>query len=235
MSSAPISIHFHIGDYLRDTEGLTGSQHGFYLLLMCWYYSTGRPLPNDLQRIYRRVHAESLDEKQAVEYVLAQFFRLEGNAWMHKRIEDELSKWREKTAQAQASANRRWENAKQNNDNADANALETHSVRNASRIPYPVSRKDQHPCASYDARFLEFWSQYPRKKSKGQAWKAWQRLRPNADLGQQIADGLNRAKSSKDWKRDNGKFIPHPATWLNARGWEDETAAEESRMGKFVV
>ena len=24
------------------------------------------------------------------------------------------------------------------------------------------------------------------------------------------------------WNRDNGQFIPHPATWLNQRRWEDE-------------
>ena len=27
---------------------------------------------------------------------------------------------------------------------------------------------------------------------------------------------------SKDWLEDDGKYIPHPATWLNAKGWEDE-------------
>lgn len=231
MSSAPIYIQLHIGDYLRDTEGLTGSQHGFYLLLMCWYYSTGRPLPNDLQRIYRRVHAESLDEKQAVEYVLAQFFRLEANVWMHKRIEDELVKWREKTAQAQASANVRWENAKKNNVNHDANALETHSVRNASRLPSPESRiKPKPSCASNDARFSAFWSLYPRKKSKGIALKAWARISPNSELNQSITDGLKRAILSEDWKRENGRFIPYPASWLNARGWEDEATKRTVRF-----
>jgi hypothetical protein len=25
-----------------------------------------------------------------------------------------------------------------------------------------------------------------------------------------------------DWQRDGGRFVPYPATWLNARGWEDD-------------
>jgi hypothetical protein len=29
-------------------------------------------------------------------------------------------------------------------------------------------------------------------------------------------------KISEDWIKENGKYIPYPATWLNAKGWEDE-------------
>jgi len=42
--------------------------------------------------------------------------------------------------------------------------------------------------------------------------------------------GLEQAKSSDDWSRDS-----YPATWLNAKGWEDEyTPAEEvKRIGTY--
>ena len=29
-------------------------------------------------------------------------------------------------------------------------------------------------------------------------------------------------KKSKEWKKENGKYIPHPTTWLNQKRWEDE-------------
>ena len=70
--------------------------------------------------------------------------------------------------------------------------------------------------------FSAFWDAYPRKKSKGQAEKAWQRLSPDGALAVQILAAVERAKASADWQREGGKFIPYPATWLNARGWEDE-------------
>ena len=70
--------------------------------------------------------------------------------------------------------------------------------------------------------FEEFWCIYPRKKSKGQAEKAWKHLSPDGALRGSILDALERAKTSSDWRREGGKFIPYPATWLNARGWEDE-------------
>lgn len=70
--------------------------------------------------------------------------------------------------------------------------------------------------------FAEFWLAYPRKKSKGQAEKSWKKLDPDECLRLEIMQGLERAKRSEQWKNDGGKYIPYPATWLNARGWEDE-------------
>ena len=29
-------------------------------------------------------------------------------------------------------------------------------------------------------------------------------------------------KQTEQWKKDNGKFIPYPATWLNQERWTDE-------------
>jgi hypothetical protein len=37
-----------------------------------------------------------------------------------------------------------------------------------------------------------------------------------------MLESLDRAKRSADWVKDAGQFIPYPATWLNAKGWEDE-------------
>jgi hypothetical protein len=30
------------------------------------------------------------------------------------------------------------------------------------------------------------------------------------------------ATRSEDWTKEGGQYIPYPATWLNAKGWEDE-------------
>ena len=29
-------------------------------------------------------------------------------------------------------------------------------------------------------------------------------------------------KRLDQWKKDSGRFVPYPATWLNNRRWEDE-------------
>lgn len=71
-------------------------------------------------------------------------------------------------------------------------------------------------------RFEEFWKAYPKKRSRGLAEKSWAKIKPSEQLHNAIMQSLERAKTSEDWTKDNGKFIPHPASWLTAKGWEDE-------------
>ena len=74
--------------------------------------------------------------------------------------------------------------------------------------------------------FDEFWSVYPRKKSKGDAKKAWSKIKINVDLQKKIISTIAKLKLTHDWQKDNGQFIPYPASWLNAQGWEDEIAVK---------
>jgi hypothetical protein len=70
--------------------------------------------------------------------------------------------------------------------------------------------------------FASFWALYPRKRSKGEAEKAWIKLNPSQELQDRILDALQRATTSDQWTKDGGQFIPYPGTWLNAQGWEDD-------------
>ncbi len=82
------------------------------------------------------------------------------------------------------------------------------------------------------ARFEKFWKAYPKKKSKGQAEKAWLRVRPDEQLLATMIATIERAKKSEEWRREMGKYIPYPATWLNAKGWEDEDVELHPLSGK---
>ncbi len=72
------------------------------------------------------------------------------------------------------------------------------------------------------AGFEEFWLAYPKKKDKQNAIKAWNKLKPDAELVKSIIEALTRAKSSEDWQKDGGQYIPLPSTYINGRRWEDE-------------
>lgn len=78
------------------------------------------------------------------------------------------------------------------------------------------------------ARFARFWAGYPKKISRGDAEKAWKGIRPEPDdpLTDAICAAVARAKTSLQWRKDGGQFIPHPANWLRAKGWEDVHAVE---------
>lgn len=83
--------------------------------------------------------------------------------------------------------------------------------------------------------FDQFWAAYPKKRSKGAARKAWDKLRVNPTMQAMILRAIERAKQSEDWQKDGGKYIPYPATWLNAEGWEDEEPEAEPERPPVVM
>ena len=78
--------------------------------------------------------------------------------------------------------------------------------------------KDKEDICSFD----EFWSAYPKKKAKEAARKAWAKLKPDETLGKEIIQAVIESAKTKDWLKENGKYIPYPATYLNGKRWEDE-------------
>lgn len=78
------------------------------------------------------------------------------------------------------------------------------------------------PAVGGDGRFDRFWTCYPNKKGKDDAWKAWQKRHPTEALTDLMVAAVLRQKAWPTWTKDDGRFIPHPATWLNRGSWDDE-------------
>ena len=77
-----IWMPLYIGDYLRDTIGLTHTQHGAYLLSIFAYWSKGEALTN--QELLA-ITGKEFDR-------VSMFYVLENDRWHHKRVDIELSK-----------------------------------------------------------------------------------------------------------------------------------------------
>ena len=71
-------------------------------------------------------------------------------------------------------------------------------------------------------RFMKLWAIWPKKRRKARraAVKAWDRLKADDRLLDQMSVALSRQLQSEDWKKGIG--IPYPSTWINGRRWEDE-------------
>jgi len=80
-------------------------------------------------------------------------------------------------------------------------------------------QRQSRDMALVDSDFDIFYKSYPKKKNRGDAEKAWNKIKPDIDL---IMKALDWQKSSRDWVKDNGQFIPYPASYLNSKGWLDE-------------
>lgn len=71
------------------------------------------------------------------------------------------------------------------------------------------------------AAFEEFWKAYPKKVGKGDARKAFEKVKAPLDT---LLSAIETQKQSQQWQKDGGQYIPNPATWLNQGRWEDELA-----------
>ena len=71
-------------------------------------------------------------------------------------------------------------------------------------------------------QFITFWYRYPKRVDKLAAQRAWARLSP-ADRTQAV-ESLPAHVAYWQLSGTRKQFIPHPATWLNGRRWEDELA-----------
>lgn len=77
------------------------------------------------------------------------------------------------------------------------------------------------PSRARDGRFDVFWANYPRKVGKEAARKAFSRLNMTNELLSQMLSAIKQQCASPQWTKDNGQYIPNPATWLNQGRWED--------------
>lgn len=71
-------------------------------------------------------------------------------------------------------------------------------------------------------RFARFWVAYPKKVAKADARKAWLALAPDEALLGRMVSALAWQRLTPQWSRDDGQYIPYPATWLRAERWDDE-------------
>jgi predicted phage replisome organizer len=90
--------------------------------------------------------------------------------------------------------------------------------------------KENNTCASesaYSSDFEEWWTAYPKKRSKEAAYKAWKKAKsklPDLDRHIQIVKNWSM---TEDWKKEGGQFIPYPQKWLSEGKWMDELATNK--------
>jgi len=72
-----------------------------------------------------------------------------------------------------------------------------------------------------EEKFERFWKEYPKKIAKPMALKAFIKINPDEELLREMLSKLSAYKETDQWQKDKGRFIPHPATWLNQERWQD--------------
>ena len=209
----------HIGDFRRDTASLSDTDAMAYLKLLWMYYDTELPLPADAKLLAFKIGSNP----DTVQLLLDAFFVLDGNVYRQKRCDSELLEYKNKGQKARESANARWNNA---------NAMRTHSDSNTEAMKIDANHKpitNNQIDKEYIDRFDEFWKHYPRKVSKPNALKAWLKVKPDDELTKTIISAISKQNLSAREEQ----FIPHPASWLNGKRWEDEVKVASTTAFPF--
>lgn len=87
-----------------------------------------------------------------------------------------------------------------------------------SPSPSPSPKKKE----LYSSFFLSFWEQYPKKVGKPNAFKEWNRIKPDLET---VLSSLNAQIESKERLLAENKFCPEwpdPERWIKNQRWLDE-------------
>ena len=105
------SYQHNIKTFNNATRHLTRVERSLYRDLIELYYDTENALTSDVQKLQRLVIAQNEQEKEALNYVLDEFFELTGDVYTHtfcdEVIEDYKSNTSKKAAAGRASAEAR--------------------------------------------------------------------------------------------------------------------------------
>lgn len=71
--------------------------------------------------------------------------------------------------------------------------------------------------------FDTFWAVVPRRVGKKAAERAWRAVERRGE-SQDAIDGMRAYAAAFAQSDTELKYVPHPSTWLNRRGWEDDIA-----------
>ena len=105
-------------------------------------------------------------------------------------------------------------------------ALNPHSTTD-NNVNKDNKEKNDKYASNYPEDFERFWSIYPKKVGKGAAFNSWRKIKKGNGVFEQILSSVENHCKMDQWKRDNGQYIPHPATWLNQCRWQDECKIDD--------
>jgi uncharacterized protein YdaU (DUF1376 family) len=226
---------FNIGDYMRDTAHLDEMEDLAYRRMLDLYYLRESPLPDDVKEIAKlirmRMHCECIAN------VLQEFFTLGDNGWFNAKADTVLTKIYDKSEKAKIAADKRWRKQPVKNANAlqtqcqnDADGMLPNTYIPINTIPSTELKdlvdSEESPAVQKDylqTEFDRFWRNYPTKKAKQSAQKAFVKLLKGKTPGKVKfnVDMILSYHTECIEREEIGADKLHAATLLNQKRWED--------------
>ena len=115
-----------------------------------------------------------------------------------------------------------------NESTSEANASNPEAIRNIE--DRSKNKEYIKPYSTIEEAFESFWKEYPNRKGKGKAREAFKKAIKKTGISTMV-EAVRKQRQGSQWKKDEGRYIPYPATWLNQERWEDEVDGNGSGTG----
>ena len=181
--------------------------------------SGGKPILNAIERGLQEVKDKQLIEKTY--HVMLKF-------------------WNESKRKVDGEARDLFLSYKKNEDEDDMTMRMTMTMKETHPVTDTVTegvtgRVTESDSSTAMTLFDSFWQQYPNKAKKELTSGLWMSMDMQPTLFAEIMTGLQKWIESAEWAKDDGRFIPHPNTWLSDKRWlDDPPAAKKSSGNPFL-
>lgn len=207
---------FYWEDYSTKTMHLTQAQHGAYMLLLRWIYTTGKPIP-DKQK-YSIAQARLKPELEATDTVLAEFFEENCGVWTNLRacevMDEAADRHRTNSEKGRSGGLKRASNAQ---------ARLNHGSSNYNHNE--IDKEERTTTDVVELGFEIFFKEAPRALNRKAAMTSYEAAILKASPETILAAVRQYAKQVHGFEE---RFILSPAKWLDDERWTDFGAAKKS-------
>jgi uncharacterized protein YdaU (DUF1376 family) len=210
-----------------------------HLHLMCvaWQQEDPCSLPDDDDLLRKWVGNPK--DWQRIKTQVFRAWKLENSRWIQLGLLREYEKQSKFSESRKSNAFKRWDKIDKKESNASAmqvqctaDALQSSSSFTTTKNNPPTPRKNRG--VTYTDDFLTFWNTYPKKVGKDAAWRAWKARNGTRPALADLVTAISKQTQSDQWQKENGQFIPNPATWLNQGRWADEIDTPEGSIDAWA-
>ena len=222
---------FYTSDFLTGVALMSMKERGQYITLICLQQQRGHMALKDMKKAVGAMSEE----------LMSKFVIDENGNYYNRRADEEIKKRASYRLKQKEKIEARWNKSNTANGNTTVskkeyygittvipleNEIEKENINNKKiEIDREYGGKEEKEKKGNEA-FDAFWTAYPRKVGKGAAKKAFEEVPKSKHAA--ILRAIEAQKKSEQWQKENGKYIPNPATWLNQERWEDELAERKS-------
>ena len=226
----PPAFQFYPADFISDENVvlMNNQEVGCYIKLLCFCWKQGS-IPNDMRKIAKLCNENETVMAQLWDSLKSCFNKNNNGRLCNPRLEKERKKQitfrKERSESGQKGAINRWNKNKIKDKKPNSSAIAkplaepmaNDGSSSSSSSSHSISKKKQ----IYTQSFLSFWNKYPKKSGKKDAFKAYQKAKDKPPISE-LLKIIDRHIQSDQWQKEDGEFIPFPATWLNKGRWDDE-------------